>query len=159
MKDIVRTYFEPYRKSVLFIVILLILQVIFQILIIYSIKPIVAEGINNIDTETIIKYGGIMVALISCYSATTVIVSHKSARFSAESVGRIRDDMFKKVFSIRRQMDAFKNGEAKFTFTARIMEDSDRTKVKKVDTVTYFMKDMGNDDLLAVTLCSESGLA
>ena len=109
MKNIVRTYFEPYRRSVLFIIILLILQVIFQIMIIYLIKPIIAEGIKVIDTETIITYGTLMLILISCYSATTVIIAHKSARISAESVSRIRDDMFKKVFSFKRPRDSGAN--------------------------------------------------
>ena len=106
MKDLIRIYFGPYRKSVLFIIILLILQVVFQILIIYSIKPIIAEGISTIDTQTILTYGSLMLVLISCYSATTVIVSYKAARISAESVSRIRDDMFRKVLSFKRPRDS-----------------------------------------------------
>lgn len=109
MKNIVRTYFEPYRKSVLFIIILLILQVILQILIIYSIKPIITESIMDVDTATIVEFGTLMLVLIASYSVITVIVSHKSARISAEAVGRIRDDMFKKVFSLKRPRDSGAN--------------------------------------------------
>ena len=65
MKDIVRNYFGQYRRTVLFIVILLILQVILQILIIYSIKPIIAESIMDVDTATIIKFGIVMLVLIA----------------------------------------------------------------------------------------------
>ena len=109
MKNIVRTYFEPYRKSVLFIIILLVLQVILQILIIYSIKPIITESIMDVDTATIVEFGTLMLVLIASYSVITVIVSHNSARISAEAVGRIRDDMFKKVFSLKRPRDSGAN--------------------------------------------------
>ncbi len=67
-------------------------------------------------------------------------------------------DEFRRVFSKKRQFDAFEKGEAKFTYTARLISDSDKSDIKTVHTLTYYIKEVGNDDLLAVTMCSESGL-
>ena len=106
MRNIVKVYFEPYRKSVIFIVFLLILQVILQLLIINTVKPIISRGISDLDTELIVSYGVLMLILIALYSATTVIVSRRAARISADSVSRIREDMFKKIFSFKRPRDS-----------------------------------------------------
>ncbi|MBO4393248.1 MAG: hypothetical protein J5800_02785, partial [Spirochaetales bacterium] len=57
----------------------------------------------------------------------------------------------------RNQFEAFKRGEAKFTFQARLMGD-DESVSKTIDSLTYFINEVGNNDLLAVTLCSESRL-
>ena len=65
MRNIVKVYFEPYRKSVIFIVFLLILQVILQLLIINTVKPIISRGISDLDTELIVSYGVMMLILIA----------------------------------------------------------------------------------------------
>ena len=109
MRNIIKVYFGPYKRSVLFIIFLLILQVIFQLLIINSVKPIISRGISNLDTDLIISYGILMLILIACYSATTIIVSRKAARISADSVSRIREDMFNKIFSFKRPRDSGAN--------------------------------------------------
>ena len=109
MKNIVRVYIEPYKKQVVFIIFLLILQVIFQLLIINMIKPIISRGINDLDTENIFTYGIAMLVLIALYSATTVIVSRRAARISADAVSKIREDMYKKIFSFKRPRDSGAN--------------------------------------------------
>ena len=109
MRNVFKTYFDPYRKSLLVIVVLLILQVIFQLLIINSVKPIISRGINALDTELIISYGSLMLILIACYSATTIIISRMAARISADSVSKIREDMFRKIFSFKRPRDSGAN--------------------------------------------------
>ena len=109
MKNLVDVYFGPYKKSVLRIIILLIIQVILQIFIIIMIKPIISEGIKSADTETIFVYGIFMLLLIIFYSVTTVIVAKYSARISADSVSRIREDMFAKIFSFKRPRDSGAN--------------------------------------------------
>jgi len=109
MRNVFKTYFDPYRKSLLVIVVLLILQVIFQLLIINSVKPIISRGINALDTELIISYGSLMLVLIACYSATTIIISRMAARISADSVSKIREDMFRKIFSFKRPRDSGAN--------------------------------------------------
>ena len=109
MKNLVDVYFGPYKKSVLRIIILLIIQVILQIFIIIMIKPIISEGIKSADTETIFVYGVFMLLLIIFYSVTTVIVAKYSARISADSVSRIREDMFAKIFSFKRPRDSGAN--------------------------------------------------
>ena len=106
MRNLIKVYFGPYRRSVLLIIVLLIFQVFLQISIINSIKPIIARGINNIDTHLIISYGTLMLVLLALYSITTVTVSRKAARISAESVKRIREDMFKKILSFKRPRDS-----------------------------------------------------
>ena len=63
---------------------------------------------------------------------------------------------FKSEFKIKKKLDAFKDGEAKFTYNARLM---DKDGFKRIDSVTYFINERGDDDILAVTLCSESGLS
>ena len=109
MKNLVDVYFGPYKKSVLRIIILLIIQVILQMFIIIMIKPIISEGIKSADTETILVYGIFMLLLIIFYSVTTVIVAKYSARISADSVSRIREDMFAKIFSFKRPRDSGAN--------------------------------------------------
>ena len=109
MSNVFRVYFEPYRRSVLLIILLLILQVVFQILIIILIKPIIVMGINEVDTDLIVTYGSVMLVLIVLYALTTIAVSRKAARISAESVSRIRNDMFKKVLSFKRPRDSGAN--------------------------------------------------
>ena len=109
MRNLIKVYFEPYRRSVIFIILLLILQVIFQITIINAIKPIIAKGIDSLDTEIIFSYGVFMLILIILYSVTTIIVSRKAARISADSVSRIREDMFKKILSFKRPRDSGAN--------------------------------------------------
>ena len=106
MRDLVRTYFAPYKGKVALIVLLVIIQVILQILIIISIRPFVNEAITEIDTELLIEYGTMMVVMIVLYSLITIVVARMSARISAESVSRIREDMFKKVLSLKRPRDS-----------------------------------------------------
>ena len=109
MKDLVRTYFGPYKKTVILIVFLLIIQVVLQILIVISVRPFVNEAISQVDTEQIIEYGTMMVVMIALYSLITIVVARTSARISAESVSRIREDMFKKVLSLKRPRDSGAN--------------------------------------------------
>ena len=106
MRDLVRTYFAPYKRQVSFIVLLVIIQVILQILIIISIRPFVNEAISEIDVEVLNEYGTMMVVMIILYSLITIVVARMSARISAESVSRIREDMFKKVLSLKRPRDS-----------------------------------------------------
>ena len=63
---------------------------------------------------------------------------------------------FKEDFKIDKQLEAFKSGEAKFNYTARL---SVKDGHKSIETVTYFINERGDDDVLAVTLCSESSLS
>ena len=63
---------------------------------------------------------------------------------------------FKRDFQIDKQLEAFKNGEAKFNYTARLAVKDGH---KSIETVTYFINERGDDDVLAVTLCSESSLS
>ena len=109
MRSLIRIYFAPYKRAVLSIILLLIVQVILQILIIYSVKPIVARGINETDTGLIIQFGVVMILLIGLYSAITITVARKAARISSESVCRIREDMFRKVLSFKRPRDSGAN--------------------------------------------------
>ena len=106
MKDLVRTYFGPYKKSVALIVILSVIQVFLQIEIIISIRPFVNEAISAIDTDTIIDYATLMAIMISLYSVLTVVIARKSARISAQSVSQIRGDMFKKILSLKKPRDS-----------------------------------------------------
>ena len=109
MKNLVEVYFQPYKKSVLLIIIQLIIQVILQLFIIIMIKPIISDGIKTADTETILYYGIAMLLLIIFYSATTIIVARYSARISADAVSKIREDMFEKIFSFKRPRDSGAN--------------------------------------------------
>jgi len=109
MRNLVTTYFGPYKKSVAFIVLLVIIQVILQILIIISVRPFVNEAISDIDTELLIEYGTLLVAMIFFYALITIVVARMSARISAESVSRIREDMFKKILSLKRPRDSGAN--------------------------------------------------
>ncbi len=65
-------------------------------------------------------------------------------------------DEFKRIFAFKRQFELFKNGEAKFSYTVKLIDESTEVGYKDVDSLTYFIKEVGNDDLLAVTLCTES---
>ena len=109
MENLLKVYFGPYKKQVALIVILLIIQVTLQIFIINSIRPIITNGINDVDPHTIMNYGICMLLLIISYSLTTVYVSHLAARISAESVSKIRDDMFRKILSFKRPRDSGAN--------------------------------------------------
>ena len=62
-------------------------------------------------------------------------------------------DAFKQEFTIEKQINAFKNGDAKIPYTARL---KDKDGFKNIETVTYFINEKGSDEVLAVTLCSES---
>ena len=63
---------------------------------------------------------------------------------------------FRRDFEISKQLEAFKNGEAKFNYKARLAVKDGH---KSIETVTYFINERGDDDVLAVTLCSESSLS
>ena len=109
MKDLIKLYFSPYKKSLAVILILVIVQVILQILIINLIKPIMNKGINDIDDELILSFGVALVLLIVVYSVITYIVAHMAAVISAESVSKIRKDMFRKLLSFKRPRDSGAN--------------------------------------------------
>ncbi|MBQ6547521.1 MAG: ABC transporter ATP-binding protein [Candidatus Methanomethylophilaceae archaeon] len=109
MRNLLSAYFGPHKKSVTLIVILLIIQVILQILIINLIKPIISNGINNVDVETIKVYGVAMIIMIVFYCSTTAFVTRMAARISAESASQIRRDMFRKVLSFKRPRDSGAN--------------------------------------------------
>lgn len=63
---------------------------------------------------------------------------------------------FRRDFEIKKQLDAFKNGESKFSYNARLAVKDGH---KRIETVTYYINERGDDDVLAVTLCSESSLS
>lgn len=109
MVNLFEIYFKPYKKSVILILALVILQVILQILIIIMIKPIVSRGISDVDIDRIFNYGLAMVIMIILYSVITVTISVYAARISADSVSRIREDMFAKIFSFKRPRDSGAN--------------------------------------------------
>ena len=120
MKNLVKVYFAPYKKAVLLITLLLIVQVVLQILIIIMIKPMISTGINNVDVETIITYGSVMLVMIVFYAVTTAVVSRYAARISADSVSRIREDMFAKILSFKRPRDS---GASMSGLTNRLVTD------------------------------------
>ena len=62
-------------------------------------------------------------------------------------------EMFGKEFTVEKKLEAFRNGEDKFTCQMKL---KDKDGYKTIDTVTYFIQEKGDDDVLAVTLCSES---
>ena len=106
MKDLIKLYFNPYRKQLAVILFLVLAQVILQILIINLIKPIMNKGINTVDDELIIVFGVALVLLIILYSFITYTIAHKAAVISAESVSKIRKDMFRKLLSFKRPRDS-----------------------------------------------------
>ena len=62
-------------------------------------------------------------------------------------------EMFGKEFNVEKKLEAFRNGEDKFTYQMKL---KDKDGYKTIDTVTYFIQEKGDEDVLAVTLCSES---
>ena len=62
-------------------------------------------------------------------------------------------EMFGKEFTVEKKLEAFRNGEDKFTYQMKL---KDKDGYKTIDTVTYFIQEKGDEDVLAVTLCSES---
>ena len=62
-------------------------------------------------------------------------------------------EMFGKEFTVEKKLEAFRNGEDKFTCQMKL---KDKDGYKTIDTVTYFIQEKGDEDVLAVTLCSES---
>lgn len=61
---------------------------------------------------------------------------------------------FRNVFDIEHQVECFERGDEKILFSGRI-HGSDTSEYKKIDTITYFIKEKGNSDVLAVTLCTD----
>ena len=61
--------------------------------------------------------------------------------------------MFGKEFTVEKKLEAFRNGEDKFSYQIKL---KDKDGYKTIDTVTYFVQEKGDEDVLAVTLCSES---
>ena len=64
-------------------------------------------------------------------------------------------DEFDRLFDLNRQVQAYKDGVAKFSFTARIHGDKDSSDVKTLETTSYYVKEKGSADLLVITLCNE----
>ena len=62
-------------------------------------------------------------------------------------------EMFRREFTVEKKLEAFRNGEDKFTYQMKL---KDKDGYKTIDTVTYFIQEKGDEDVLAVTLCSES---
>ena len=109
MVNIFEVYFKPYKKQVMLIIAMAIIQVILQILIIIMVRPIISSGINNIDVDTIFNYSLAMVIMIILYSVITVLIARYAARISADSVSKIREDMFAKILSFKRPRDSGAN--------------------------------------------------
>lgn len=109
MVNLFEVYFKPYKKQVMLIIAMAIIQVILQILIIIMIRPIISSGINNIDVDTIFTYGAAMVIMIIAYSVITVVIARYAACISADSVSKIREDMFAKILSFKRPRDSGAN--------------------------------------------------
>lgn len=61
---------------------------------------------------------------------------------------------FKDKFDINHQIESFERGDEKILFKGRIRRTDDKEYIK-VETITYFIKEKGNEDLLAVTLCTD----
>lgn len=141
MENLIRTYFRPYKKAVAAIVILTAIQVILQILIIDLIKPIISMGINTADTNTIVSYGVVMIALVAGYSVSAVTVARLSARTSAKAVGKIREALFTKILSFKRPRDSGANISGLMT---RLIAD--------VNTVQRFMTEFLSIGLYAPLL-------
>ena len=61
---------------------------------------------------------------------------------------------FKRTFDIGNQTESFERGDEKILFKGRI-HGTDSREFKKIETITYFIKEKGNEDLMAVTLCTD----
>ncbi len=62
-------------------------------------------------------------------------------------------ETFRREFTVEKKLEAFRNGEDKFSYQMKL---KDKDGYKSIDTVTYFIQEKGDEDVLAVTLCSES---
>lgn len=61
---------------------------------------------------------------------------------------------FRELFSLENQTKAFESGEEKLTYVTRLIDNNGQS-YKKVETNNYFVKETGNDDIIAITLCSK----
>ena len=61
---------------------------------------------------------------------------------------------FMDTFDIENQIERFERGDEKILFKGRI-HGTDSKEYRKIETTTYFIKEKGNEDLLAVTLCTD----
>lgn len=65
---------------------------------------------------------------------------------------------FRRIFKLDNQFRTFHAGDEKIVFTARIHGDEEPYVYKTVETMSYFIQETGNEDLLVITFFSEAGI-
>ena len=95
-----RDYIRPYWKYLILTMLIIILQVYFQINIMQETKNIIDVGIQNKDLAFIDNTGIYMMILTILYGISMVASSYLTSYISAGVTCDIREGLFKKIVSL-----------------------------------------------------------
>ena len=110
--------------------ILVFFQVVLQLVIINTIRPLLKQCMMEADTDTVVEFVPFMAILILLYSVATILVAWYAASVSSQVASGLRKDMFDKILSLKRPADSGAN-------TAGLMT----RMVSDVATVQQFMSE------------------
>ena len=126
MQKFFKDYITPYYKQIMVILILVILQVFFQVTILQLTKSIINKGIVNSNINFIINTGIFMSILTIFYGISVVFSSYVSASISASVICDVREGLFNKIISFSQQ-DFKEFGSS--TLMARATADTTRIQI------------------------------
>lgn len=100
MKKAMNDYFRPYRIAVIIVAVIAIIQAALQVLIVVSVKPVLREGINATDVNTIVPIGAMLIGLVAAYSLSAIIIARISTRVSVKIAQNVRKGLFEKIIDL-----------------------------------------------------------
>lgn len=100
MIKFMRDYVQPYWKYLLLTILVIILQVYFQINIMQETKNIIDIGIYNRDLHFIDNTGIYMMTLTALYGVSMIASSYLSSYISASVTCDVREGLFEKIVSL-----------------------------------------------------------
>ena len=130
-----------------------------------------SSTINMLMDTVFKKYPVVLMSNLSKNSYFTMtdsrLTSHNYAK--AGTLTDLLDDIsstmhpddipaFRRIFKLDNQFNSFHAGDEKIVFTARIHGDEQPFVYKTVETMSYFIQETGNDDLMVITFFSETGV-
>ena len=100
MFKFMRDFVEPYWKHILLAIIIIVLQVYFQINVLQETKRLIDVGIYQSNLSLINDVGIYMMILTILYGVTMVASSYLSSYISASVTCDVRESLFEKAISL-----------------------------------------------------------
>ena len=118
-------YYGPYRRTFAAIMAVVLIQVVAQFLILFSVRPFIKNDIKSGGSEDILVYLAVSAVLIVLYASAAIAVSRLSSGTSAKVAVDLRNDLFRRIVGSK---DISVSGTDAPGMMVRLMSDVDNVQ-------------------------------